>query len=129
MDEEAKEAYEPRPYYVKQLIWDIIPHEDARELMEIMALIPPSDEGWEMEHQSAHKRQEVADSLSDTVVQTTLEALEVYVNYMVNSPDGKLPEWIADDKFAVSVQLAIHHVVRGVISSLISAEVLTVNRK
>lgn len=52
----AIEAIDARPLLTRRLAWDMLPHSLTPSALRRLGLVPPCEEGEEMEHAESHRR-------------------------------------------------------------------------
>lgn len=111
-----------KPLIMRQLVWDMIPHEDVNEVMQSLHLLPGSEENFELEHLDAHKRDFVIQPNSPVVMQIIGMAVEVIAHYY--KCKDTVPDWMRNDNDFVEVQRLVHAIVMGVLTSISTTDVL-----
>lgn len=52
----AIEGIDARPLLTRRMAWDMLPHDLPPVVLRRMALVPPGDEGEDLEHADSHQR-------------------------------------------------------------------------
>jgi hypothetical protein len=110
-----------RPLLLRQLTWDMIPHEDVEEVMQSMNLLPGSEENMEMEHKDTHVRDFMITPSIPSIVNLSSMAIEVLAHYA--KCKGDPPSWMVNDESFVEIQKFIHGVVIGVLTAMATTNV------
>lgn len=53
---EDMEGIDARPLLTRRLAWDMLPHMISPVVLHRLGMVPPSEEGEELEHEDSHKR-------------------------------------------------------------------------
>lgn len=89
MDKTGLDDFDPRPYIIRNFIWDMFPHNmDMAKIQASMGLVPSDDDGLDVEHEQSDTRGNRAAPLASTLTKLSGYAAEVAgelaVAYMEN---------------------------------------------
>lgn len=111
-----------RPLILKQLTWDLVPHEDTDEVLRSLGLVPSNNEISELEHKDAHLRELMMTPTLPIITNVTTMAVEVLCHYC--KCKGMAPDWMSDDEKFEQIQRMVHGVVIGVLTAITTTNVL-----
>ncbi|MFI6495928.1 hypothetical protein [Nonomuraea typhae] len=76
------------------LVWDLVPHEEAPELLSKLKLTPPSAEGASMECRNSHLRMSLVDPLDNNINFMARQISEIAIKVILGDAEETLDEKI-----------------------------------
>lgn len=110
------------------LIWDLVAHEDAADLMVRLGMVMPSAEGIKVSCGDSHRRMEIVKSLEDDFAYMSAEIAKIVTAVILGEVAKDLSEEIVT-QMAVQTAMLLDAGSRVIVANLIAAEILTLTNK
>lgn len=78
------------PRLKANLAWDLLSHDEVRDYLPVLGLVPPSDEGLEMDHEEAHRRADLVVPIAPLIVAISTIASDVHATYTISEAEELL---------------------------------------
>jgi hypothetical protein len=97
------------PKYKARLLWDLLEHDEVRGWMSKLGLVPPSEEGLEMDHVACHKRAALVQPLSPLISAFAAMASEIQTAYIIDAAGDMLAEDEREDAEEMYSDVVFRH--------------------
>ncbi|MEV4575995.1 hypothetical protein AB0K16_22385 [Nonomuraea jabiensis] len=110
------------------LIWDLLAHEDAGEMMERLGMVRPSYEGERVACADSHRRMDVVKSLESDFAYMAAEIAKIVAEVILGDVAKQLGEQFVD-QWTTQTAVLLDAGSRVMVANLIAAEILTFRTK
>lgn len=114
------EGIDARPLLTRRLAWDMLPHDITPVVLRKLGMVPPCEEGEELEHHESHRRLDPLIEIEDQLRPVISVAKQIMSAAMLGHPDGPpLNEEVVGEIVRASCV--------GMLAHLVNLEVVQVN--
>ncbi|GAA2322059.1 hypothetical protein GCM10010149_88970 [Nonomuraea roseoviolacea subsp. roseoviolacea] len=108
------------------LVWDMLVHEDASEMLQILGMVPPGPDGQAMACEDSHRRLAMAEPLDTPIAILSAEISEIYIKAILGEAAKELGEEVVEDLTSTYEEF-LGAGLKVAIANLMAAGVLTYN--
>lgn len=78
------------PGFKSRLTWDLLGHDEVQEWLPRLGLVPPSEEGFTMDHVAAHERELRIKPIAPLVAALSSLASDIHASYTISEAEAML---------------------------------------
>lgn len=88
---EYDDPINPKPLILSKLAWDLLDHDEVREWLPRLGLVPAGDDSLEMDHAACHERAQLLRPLVHAITVYSDLLAEIHAVYVIHEAGDTIP--------------------------------------